>query len=73
MTPRTCSNCGAGIPAGAHANRTTCSNECKRQRERRPDRPPKRPPPKSPPANFDALGARFRKRERNIVDAWRKR
>jgi len=79
MTPRTCSNCGAAIPADAHPTRITCSRDCKearyrrRQRERRPDRPVKRPPPPPSAANLDAVGARLRRRERDILDAWKNR
>ena len=80
MTPRTCVNCSAALPTDAHPTRITCSRDCKeqryraRQRERRPDRPPKRPPPpKSPTRNFDAIAARLRRRERDVLDDWRDR
>ena len=81
MSPRTCVNCGAAIAADAYRTRIFCSKVCKeaqyrraRQRERRPDRPPKRPPPPVPSAaNLDAVGARLRRRERDILDDWRDR
>jgi len=79
MTPRACVHCGAQIAADAPANRICCSRACKearyrrRQRERRPDRPPKRPPPPVPSAaNLDAVAARLRRRERDVLDAWKK-
>jgi hypothetical protein len=81
MTPRTCVHCGAQIATDAPAHKIFCSKVCKearyrrRQRERRPDRPSK--PAKRPPVprvvNLDAIGARLRRRERDVLDAWRDR
>jgi hypothetical protein len=81
MTPRSCVHCGAAIAADAPAPKIFCSKVCKEsryrraRRERRPDRPAK--PAKRPPApqavNLDALGARLRRRERDILDDWRDR
>ena len=81
MTPRSCVNCGAQIAADAPAHKIFCSKVCteatypRRQRDRRPDRPAK--PAKRPPAprgvNLDAVGARLRRREQNILDDWRDR
>ena len=74
MTPRTCVHCGAAIPADAPAHKIFCAKVCKEaryrraRRERRPDRPVKRPP-----VNFDAVTARLRRRERDILDDWRDR
>lgn len=78
MSPRTCVNCGAAIPADAPANRICCSKVCKearyrrRQRERRPDRPAQRPPVPQV-VNLDVVGARLRRRERDVLDVWRDR
>lgn len=76
---RKCVHCGAAIPADAPVNRICCSRTCKearyrrRQRERRPDRPVKRPPSPVPTAvNLDVVGARLRRRERDVLDAWKK-
>jgi hypothetical protein len=78
---RKCVNCGAAIPADAYWTRICCSRRCKeqryraRQRERRPDRPAK--PAKRPSVpqavNLDAIGARLRRRERDILDDWKNR
>lgn len=80
MSPRTCVNCGALIAADAHPTRITCCRECKeqryraRQRDWRPDRPAKRPPSPVPTAvDLDAVAARLRRRERDILDAWKNR
>lgn len=79
MTPRACSNCGAAIAAGAYRTRIFCSKVCKEakyrraRRDRRPDRPVKRPPPPPRVVNLDAVAARLRRRERDVLDAWRDR
>jgi len=80
VSARTCANCGAQIAADAPAHKIFCSKVCKtaryrrRQRERRPDRPSK--PAKRPPVpqavNLDAVGARLRRRERDVLDDWKK-
>ncbi len=78
MTPRKCVHCGAAIAADAPANRICCSRACKearyrrRQRERRPSTPAKRPPAPRV-ANLDAVGARLRRRERDVIDDWKNR
>jgi len=81
VIPRTCANCGAQIAADAPAPKIFCSKVCKEaryrraRRERRPDRPAK--PAKRPPdprvANLDVIGARLRRRERDILDDWKNR
>ena len=80
MSPRTCVHCGAAIPADAYWTRICCSRRCKeqryraRRRDRTPQRPPKRSPSPVPTAvNLDVVGARLRRRERDVLDAWRKR
>ena len=79
MTPRSCVHCGAAIPADAYRTRIFCSKVCKEsryrraRRERRPDRPVKRPrTPQRPTRNLDAVGARLRRRERDVLAAWKK-
>jgi len=79
MTPRTCSYCGAQIAADAPAHKIFCAKVCKEaqyrraRRDRRPDRPVKRRPPPPSGAHLDAVAARLRRRERDILDDWRNR